>query len=120
MKLTAKQIANIKSFWLNANDEDKFIIINDMNNWNGCFEDVVWFSMDDFDELCYGMKPWDIARAIYFSDFNPMDNYFKWNVYGNLESADYITCDVEVDGIISNLENIPKEYVDSLEEILDK
>lgn len=46
------------------------------------------YSMDDFDELLYGREPWEIARAAYYGEFCPTDNYFRFNVYGNLESTD--------------------------------
>ena len=46
------------------------------------------YSMDDFDELLCGREPWDIARMAYYGEFCPTDNYFRFNVYGNLESTD--------------------------------
>lgn len=47
--------------------------------------------MDDFDEIMDGMKPWEIARACYYSgNFCPAHDYFWFNGYGNLESADTI------------------------------
>lgn len=46
------------------------------------------YSMDDFDELLCGREPWDIARMAYYGEFCPTDSYFRFNVYGNLESTD--------------------------------
>ena len=46
------------------------------------------YSMDDFDEILYGRTPWEIARAAYYGEFCPTDSYFRFNVYGNLESTD--------------------------------
>lgn len=46
------------------------------------------YSMDDFDELLCGGEPWDIARMAYYGEFCPTDSYFRFNVYGNLESTD--------------------------------
>lgn len=46
------------------------------------------YSMDDFDELLGGREPWDIARIAYYGEFCPTDSYFRFNVYGNLESTD--------------------------------
>ena len=46
------------------------------------------YSMDDFDELLCGREPWDIARMTYYGEFCPTDSYFRFNVYGNLESTD--------------------------------
>lgn len=46
------------------------------------------YPMDDFNELLYGREPWEIARAAYYGEFCPADNYFRFNVYANLESTD--------------------------------
>lgn len=46
------------------------------------------YSMDDFNELLSGREPWDIARTVYYGEFCPTDSYFRFNVYGNLESTD--------------------------------
>lgn len=59
------------------------------------FDDTL-YDMDDFDEIMYGMKPYDIARKIWFGDFNPMSDYWKFDGCGNLESlecvSDWIDC----------------------------
>ena len=46
------------------------------------------YPMDDFNELLYGREPWDIVRMAYYGEFCPTDSYFRFNVYGNLESTD--------------------------------
>lgn len=46
------------------------------------------YSMDDFNELHYGVEPCEICRRMHFGDFNPCDDYWKYNGYGNLESLD--------------------------------
>ena len=45
------------------------------------------YSMDNFDELLGGKEPWEIVRAAYYGEFCPTDSYFRFNVYGNLEST---------------------------------
>lgn len=50
------------------------------------------YSMDVFDEIFSDTKPWEIARACFYSRrFNPSDSWFWFNGYGNVESADYIS-----------------------------
>ena len=50
------------------------------------------YSMDEFDEIFSDTKPWEIARACFYSRrFNPSDSWFWFNGYGNVESADYIS-----------------------------
>lgn len=52
-------------------------------------DDYVYF-MDDFNEIMSGVKPWEIARAAFYGTrFNPCDDYFYFNAYGNLESLAY-------------------------------
>ena len=46
------------------------------------------YSMDDFNELHYGVDAWEIARRIHFGEFNPTDDYWMYNGYGNLVSLD--------------------------------
>lgn len=45
------------------------------------------YPMDNFNELLQGREPWEIARAAYYGEFYPTDSYFRFNVYGNLEST---------------------------------
>ena len=47
------------------------------------------YSMNEFDEICDGMKPWEVARACFYGEFSPCDDYFRFNGYGNFESFDY-------------------------------
>lgn len=50
------------------------------------------YSMDEFDEIFSNAKPWEIARACFYSRrFNPSDSWFWFNGYANVESADYIS-----------------------------
>lgn len=47
------------------------------------------FEMDDFSEV-FEMRddgPWEAVRAAYYGDFRPTDEYFWFDGYGNLESA---------------------------------
>lgn len=51
----------------------------------GYYDDIPYL-MDDFNELHNGVEPWEVARRIHFGEFNPTDEYWKYNGYGNLES----------------------------------
>lgn len=100
--------------------------------WNeycsaGGYMDNYIHRMDDFDEIMGGMKPWEIARACYYSNnFCPAHEYFWFNGYGNLESADTIwggTNDKspvyipEITAYIADEEDAL--YNDEIQEILD-
>lgn len=75
------------------------------------------YSMDDFDELMSGVKPWEVARSAFFGDFRPCDKYFSFNGYGNLVSfdgLDYPQCPILTYGIAEWCvnENEDFDYID--------
>jgi len=83
------------NFIKKADDSTLLTIISCINSINGDLDSLLWYDMSEFDELCCGMKPLDIARAIIFGDFNAMHDYWRWDAYGNLESVDYLNYDNE-------------------------
>ena len=46
------------------------------------------YPMSSFDDILCTFVPWDIVRVAYYGEFCPADNYFRFNVYMNLESTD--------------------------------
>ena len=76
----------------NKIEQIKDIIDNyDCDRLSTCYRDAnfdeCFYDMDDFDGALGGFEPWEIARAAYYGEFCPVDSYFKFNVYGNLESS---------------------------------
>lgn len=81
-----------------------------MNSYDGCFEESTYYDMDSFDDFLDGYTPSEIARMIFFGgDFNPNDEYFRFNAYGNLESANWgdvaAVAEDLVDDILDHLVN---------------
>ena len=78
-------------------DEVKQLIIDEfleveLNNYlyylqEECPDDA-YFDMNDFNEIMGNMTAWEVARAAFYGDFCPAHDYFRFNGYGNLESAD--------------------------------
>jgi hypothetical protein len=64
------------------------------------------FDIDRFDEMMEHLQPWDIACSVHFGHFNPGNEYFTFNGYGNIESIpkyqleDYIYISEIVDYIL--------------------
>lgn len=59
--------------------------------WNEyCGNDDCVYSMDEIDEVLSGMNASEILRASYYGNFNPNDDYFKYNALGNLVSTNTI------------------------------
>lgn len=92
--------------YFTENEEDFNEAIEALDSWNGYLGDDRYYSMDELDEIYSGTEPTEILyRAFYghdedsyttdsrgnkeYGQFNPNRNYFYFNGYGNLVSADY-------------------------------
>lgn len=110
----------ITKYVRNLSGDDLVTLINYMHSYDGCFEEQYWYDMNDFDELLSIHTPYEIAQLIFNGgDFNPNHDFFRFNAYGNLESADW--CDVKseaedlVDDVINQLVNYYSGYTLSTE-----
>ena len=81
------KVENLKGYILN-NVSKGMDLINEVNSWDGSLDYLQVYYMDDFDEIMNGCQPIEIAQRIYFGDFNPNDEYWRFNGYANLESLD--------------------------------
>ena len=86
-KMTREQA--IRNYVEQLNGDDLAYLLQYMNGYDGCFEEANYYDMDEFDELLAGSTPMEIAQMIFFGEFNPDDEYFRFDAYGNLESADF-------------------------------
>ena len=105
MTMTREQA--IKSYVENLSGSELVELIQYMNAYDGCFEDVIYHDMNAFDEILDGYTPLEIAQMIYFGEFNPNEDYFHFNAYGNLESGGW--CDVE-----AAAEDVKDDLIDHL------
>ena len=88
MTMTREQA--IRSYVEHLSGDDLAQLLQHMHAYDGFVEEFTYYDMDLFDELLDGFTPSEIARMIYFDgDFNPNDEYFHFNGYGNLESANW-------------------------------
>lgn len=71
-------------------------LVNDVNSWDDSLEYLQVFNMEDFDEIMEGYEPLEIANRIYFGDFNPNHEYFRFNGYANLESLNEYDLEDEI------------------------
>ena len=104
----------------------------ELDAYNGYLGDYRYYSMDELDEFYSGTEPTEILyRAFYGHDeetwttdasgnkeygpFNPNLDYFRYNGYGNLVSADYKDYTGLLDHYIieSMLEN--RNYIDTID-----
>ena len=90
--------------------DDLANLLQHMNSYDGCFEEITYYDMDSFDEFLSNNTPMEIAQMIFYDgEFNPNDEYFRFNAYGNLESANWgdVVAEAEdlIDDIIDHLVN---------------
>lgn len=112
----------LKELFENESNIDLIMVHNEycdaVNDYDGRI-----YSMDEFDDIMSGCKPWEVTRSAFFGDFNPTHDYFKFNGYGNLQSIyeyeldRYIDIDAIIDYIIENNDAL---YYSAVQEILDE
>lgn len=112
-ELENKRIAEIKEILDNLSDEE---LLNIHNAYDDYGDNEIFF-MDMFDEMCDGMTPTDIAQRIFFGDFNPNHNYFKYNGYANFESGDFPRDWIDISDIANYMYDNWESY--NIDEVAD-
>ena len=90
MKTYEEKIEAIKNIIEDMDESDAVALHNEWCYETNNYDDEI-IEMERFDEICEGMKPFDIAMKIGYGDFNPNHGYFYFNGYGNFESTNYPT-----------------------------
>ena len=115
----------IKEYLLDNIDTLKDVVM-ELNCWNGCLD---WLDYqennEDFFETYFAKKD-EVARAICYGDYNYMDDYVRFNAYGNLESCNEWEYEDELKSYINDIvDNLTEEkdnltiYDDELNELLN-
>ena len=61
--------------------------VNELNSWNNCLDYLIVYENDEeFFDMFFKGRPAEVARAIYYGDFNYNDEYIKFNAYGKLKT----------------------------------
>lgn len=132
-KRTAEEVtADIIEFF--ENNEDIYNeAIEELDGYNGYLGDDRYFSMDELDELHSGTEPSELLRRAFFGydeetyttdgsgnktygAFNPNRDYFRYNGYGNLVSADYKDYSGRLDKYAVESMSENRRYIDSIEQ----
>ena len=62
-------------------------VVRELNSWNSCLDYLdVYENDEEFFNMFFEGNPMEVARAIYYGDYNYNDEYIKFNGYGNLET----------------------------------
>ena len=87
--------------------DDLAQLLQHMHAYDGFVEEFTYYDMDLFDELLDGYTPMEIAQMLWFGEFNPNDEYFHFNAYGNLESANW-------GAVVAEAEDLKDDIIDHL------
>lgn len=91
-------------------------IVSEVNGYTGALEGYVWYDNDEyFYEDFFNSKD-EVARAVYYGgdDYNYMDDYVRFDAYGNLETASQWDIDDSMrDGAEEILDAFLEEYADN-------
>ena len=65
--------------------EEKIALHNAYCDAANCVDDCI-YSMDDMEEILYGVDKWELVRMVQFGDFDCMKDFWSFNGYGNMVS----------------------------------
>ena len=107
--------------YINSRNTDEIVALhNDYCDAAG-YEDDRIYSMYELDELLEGRTPTDILSRGFYGDFRPQHDFFWFNGYGNLKTADYVAdmpiSAIDIANYILSAENSLGD--DEIQEILD-
>lgn len=89
----------------------------DVNGYNGRLDFLDYFENDEyFFRDFFGDKVDEAVRATYYGDYNYMDDYVRFNVYGNLDSCSEYEYEKEIE---DNADEIIENYVEIIDEMWD-
>lgn len=109
------EITNIKDYLeslCNYENVAKLLsIVRQINCYNGRFDDLdYWENDEEFFDVFFQGKPIEVARAVYYGDYNFTDDYVHFDVYGNLQSANAFSLAIElkcyIDDIAEEIANL--------------
>ena len=89
--------------------EDLLLMARDIANYNGMFEEIGYAddNLNDFLKT-YFAEPIDAIRAWSYGGANYDDDYYRMNIYGNIES---LSAEDLLDECECNRDEIVEEYV---------
>ena len=62
-------------------------VVRELNSWNACLDYLeVYENDEEFFDMFFEGRPAEVARAIFYGDYNYNDEYIKFNGYGNLKT----------------------------------
>ncbi|XAG96883.1 hypothetical protein U7128_000233 [Bacillus phage KKP_4050] len=95
----------VKAYLL-ENMEELQNVVREINTWDSSLEHLDYeYNDEEFFNVFFEGKPMEAVRAVFYGDYRYMDDYVKFDGYGNLESASEY--------------QVEKELKESIDEIMD-
>ena len=115
----------IKNYLLN-NMEVTREVVNELNSWDECLDFLEVLYMEDLDYYLEGHTPSEILNKMFYGDFNPNDDYFRFDAYANLESLNEWDLEEEykmyideiIEALLNNIDYVGI-YDDKLKEMIE-
>ena len=87
-------------------------VVTELNCWNNCLDNLQVYVNDyEFFDMFFLDNPAEVARAIFFGDYNYNDDYVKFNAYMNLESLNELEYEELLkDNIADIIEHLEENY----------
>jgi hypothetical protein len=86
-------------------------IVSELNSWNGCLDHLEAYENDEyFFDTFFDGRPAEAVRATFYGDYRYMDEYVRFNGYGNLESLSGYDVEQELKDNIEEIVNNMFEY----------
>ena len=90
-------------------------VVRELNSWNACLDYLeVYENDEEFFDMFFEGRPAEVARAIFYGDYNYNDEYVKFNAYENLESLDRYDYEEMLE---ENIEEITENLIEYVEYI---
>ncbi|AXH71048.1 hypothetical protein BSP38_006 [Bacillus phage BSP38] len=95
----------VKAYLLNNMEELKDVV-REVNSWNSGLEHLDYqYNDEDFFNTYFEGKPMEAVRAAHYGDYHYMDDYVKFDGYGNLKSVSEYDMEEELKESIDEIMN---------------
>lgn len=133
--LKSEAIKNILDYF-NENETEFDDCIEELDSYNGYLGDDRYYFMEELDEIYHDVEPTELLRRAFYGydsetwstdshgnkeygAFNPNREYFTFNGYGNLVSADYKDYSAYMDSYAVEEMAQHRRYIYSIEEHIE-
>jgi hypothetical protein len=110
METLVKKTTEAVADYLNNLSSDELVNIHNQICQNCNYPDDEIFCNDEEFFKTFFTDPNEAVRASFYGDYRYMDQYVKFNGYGNLDSTNYPESLIDVEAIAENIIEEPENY----------